>query len=246
MVSNTSLNTNHKKEAPSAFEVAKEYIKTPTGLQNLVVRPPLYAMRFAELLITSLSEVVKTPKTILGQTNHFLYWIEYPTTLNNLFKSIVKLKDSIMSGSVFRIANKTSKVYVNSTFSIGLIADLIKIPHSQELFCLSSTQIAILEAVGFAGSIGLLFSSIHGIKRQMKVLARVERGSAEYNLALFRLISRVCLAAIAVFSMVAFFEATIITKWAVLSFTTGLLLFNLISNFYDKMHVSKQEKTVAL
>lgn len=230
-------------ERPTAFEVAKEYIQSPSGLKELVVEPATLSLRWAELAVNALSEIVEGPKKIFEQTSHLLLWAEYPTQLKKLFKSIVQLSDSLSGTSLMAVSDKTAKVYINTTFSGGLIAEGLEILHQEKLITLTALQFSVVQTVVFLGSIALFLNAARGAIKQFNKLLDSELGSPQFTLALLTLIAKVCLAVVAIFSMAAFFEFTIASTAVILAFSTALILFKLISYFYKKTHFPEVDKS---
>lgn len=221
----------------STFTVAADYIKTPLGIQNMVIRPVVHALKFTELVATALSGTVKGPRELFRLADHLLYWVGYPGRLKNFDKSATKLKESLASGSALKITSKVSKLYINSSLVVGLIADGVKNLHTREIIHLAAPYIAVLEQISFLGNIALLLLSLHAIKKQVKRLIANVVWSPKFNLALITLIGKVCLAAIAIFGIIAYFSATLISPWLSLAFGVGVLGCSLTSHFYEKIHV---------
>lgn len=243
----TAINLyNNKQDEPSALSVAKDYIITPSGIQNMVIRPVVHALKFTELVATALAGTVKGPREVFRLADHLLYWVGYPSRLKNFDKSARKLKDSLTSGSLYKISTKVSKLYIDSSLVIGLIADGVKNLHTKEVIHLSSPYVAVLEQISFMGSIAFLLLALHSIKKQVKKLTHNEAWSPQFNLALITLIGKICLAVLAVFGIIAFFNAPLISPWLTLAFAVGLLVCSVTGHFYGKIHVPQQPKSVAL
>lgn len=216
----------------SAFSVAADYIQTPLGIQNLVIRPVVHALKFTELALS-----VKGPRELFRLADHLLYWVGYPERLKNFDKAARKVKDNLASGSALKIASKVSKLYINSSLVVGLIADGVKNLHTREVIHLAAPYVAVLEQISFLGSIALLLLSMHAIKKQVKRLIANEVWSPKFNLALISLVGKVCLATLAIFGIIAYFSATLISPWLNLGFGVGVLVCSLTSHFYEKIHV---------
>jgi hypothetical protein len=234
--------TNNEK--PSVWTVAKDYVQTSIGMQNLLIRPVVHGLRFTELALTALAPTVKGPRELFKLADHLLYWVWYPNRLKNFDTSVRKLERSIYTGSVWKVTSKVSKVYINTMLVVGLVADGIKNLYTRGLIPLDAPYLAVLEQISFLGSIGLLLFSLHQIKKQVKVLMKSVVWSPEFNLALIRLIGRVCLSVIAGIGIASYFAANLVSPWISLGFSVGLLITSLTAHFYDKIHVPKGLKSV--
>lgn len=231
-------------DKPSVLEVAGNYVRTPEGLHEMVVHPAVTALKWAEIAVTALSEIVKGPKEIFERAGHILLWAELPTQIMKLGRSIVKLKDCVASGSVFLVSDKVAKVYVNATFMTGLVADAAQLLVHEHVLVLSTAALTVLQVVGFLGSAALLIKAARGIKKQIPILMENKAWTPKFNLALIELIAKVCLAVVAIFTMVAFFYSIAPLTWIILVFSTILLILSLISYFYEKTHFPEKSKAV--
>lgn len=238
---NQVIKTN---QGPSVWAVAKEYVQTPLGIQNLLIRPVVHGLRFTELALTALAPTVKGPRELFKLADHLLYWVGYPGRIKGLDRSVRKVPDSFSTGSVWKVTSKVSKVYINSMLVVGLVADGVKNLHSRGVVTLAAPYLTIIEQISFLGSIGLLLFSLHQIKKQVKVLLRTVVWSPEFNLGLIRLIGRVCLAAIGVIGIGAHFTSNFVSPWFSLAFSVGILMSGVGAYFYDKIHVQKGLKSV--
>lgn len=237
-----AIQANYDK--PSVLEIAGDYVKTPEGLNELVVEPAVTALKWTEIAVTALSEIVKGPKEIFVRAGHILLWAELPTQIMKLGRSIVKLQNSIASHSLLLASDKAAKVYVNATFMTGLVADAAQILVREHLLILSNTALVVLQVVGFLGSAALLIKAGRGIKKQVFRLIENKAWTPKFNLALIELISKVCLAVVAIFTMLAFFYSLAPFTWIILVFSTILLILSLISHFYEKTHFPDKTKVV--
>lgn len=232
-------------EKPSVLEVAVDYVQTPEGLNEMVVEPAVTTLKWAEIAVTALSEIVKGPKEIFERAGHILLWAELPTQILKLGRSIVKLKDCVANGSVFLVSDKVAKVYVNATFMTGLVADAAQLLVHEHILALPAAALTVLQVVGFLGGVAMLIKAARGIKKQIPRLMQNKPWSPKFNLALIELISKVCLAVVAIFTMIAFFYSIAPFTWIILVFSTILLILSLISHFYEKIHFPDKKAVAA-
>ncbi|NGX38191.1 MAG: hypothetical protein K1000chlam2_01363 [Chlamydiae bacterium] len=244
MAVNLSLEGD-SKQTQTVFSVAKDYVKSPIGVQQMVVRPVVRSLKWAEWFQGELSQTSRGCKTAFGNMNHTLEWFNYPGQLRSFGHSIVSLKDSMLVGSVAELPEKTQKVFINGVFSIDLIADALKIFHNEKWISLSISQLQVLSTIGFLGSIALFMTAMNGIKMQFSRIITSEIGRPDFKGALLKLIAKVCLLAVSAFGIAAHLYGTIVMQWLSLSVSTGLLLFSLTAYFYEEMHVVNNKKTVA-
>ncbi|MBS0628996.1 MAG: hypothetical protein JSS30_02085 [Verrucomicrobia bacterium] len=234
------------EQKQSAFSVAKDYIQTPTGIQNMVIRPAVHGLRATQLALTAMASAVNGPREVLKLADHFLYWLTYPNRLRNLDRSVKKVVDSIKNGPVLKVASKISKLYISSILVIGLIADAVKNLHERSVLLLPAPALAVIAKISFLGSIAFLVLSLHQMKKQVKKMIHNEPWSAPFNLALINLVGKVFLAALAIFSIIATFYASLISPWLILGAGVGLMVCSITAHFYEKIHIPPEPKTVAL
>lgn len=229
---------------PSACSVAKEYVQTATGMQNLVIRPVVHALKFTELALAHLACSVKGPRELFRLADHLFYWVGYPGRIKGLGRSVHKFKEGLSSGSVRKIGSKVSKLYSSTFLVVGLVASGVKHLHNRGIISLAAPYLSILEKIDFLGSIGMLLFALHQIKKQVKIMWNTAAWSPEFNLAFIRTVGRVCLAAIAAFNIIAYFQLAVVSQWIYLGLSVGMLSTTLGGHFYDKIHVPKQPKPV--
>jgi hypothetical protein len=230
------------EQRPSVLKVAADYVQSPDGLNELVVEPVTATLRWSELAVTALSEIVKGPKEIFERLGHLLLWAELPSQMMKLGRSVVKLKDAVVARSLLLTADKSAKVYVNATFMTGLIADGAQILYHAGMLPLSPLALAVFEAFGLIGSVALLVKSVRGIIKNVQVLRAAELWTARFNLALIALASKITLLVVAVFSIAAFFYSIAPLTWIILIFSTILLILCLVEHFYEKTHFGEKAK----
>lgn len=240
------INSARIEERPSPFTVAKDYIQTPRGVQNLVIRPVVHGLKITQLALAALCATLNGPRELFRLADHMLYWVTYPNRIKNFDRSVKKLVDSIVKGSLVKIASKVSKLYISTLMMVGLIADAIKHLHVREVIQLSAKSLAVLGQISLMGSFSLLILSGHEMKKQVKILINSEPWSPQFNLALINLINRVCLAALAIVAIITALTAAVVSPWIALGFGVGLLVTSVTAHFYEKIHVSPASKTVAL
>ncbi len=236
----------NSEQSPSAFAVAKDYIQTPTGIQNMVIRPAVHGLKLTQLAVSALASTVNGPRELLRLGDHLLYWVAYPDRLRSFDRSVKKLVNSFQNGSVVKVASKISKFYIQTLLVIGLIADAVKNLCVREIISLSASASLVIAQISFLGNIALALLSMHQIKKQVKKLIKHEPWTPPFNLALINLAGRVLLAAIAVFAILAVFNATLISPWLILGAGVGLMICSITAHFYEKIHIPPPPKTVAL
>lgn len=229
-------------QRPSVLKVAADYIQSPEGLNEMVVDSVATTLRWSELAVTALSEIVKGPKEIFERLGHILLWAELPAQMMKLGRSVVKLKDAVVARSALLTADKVAKVYVNATFMTGLIADGAMILDHAGILSLSPIAIAAFEVIGLIGSVALLVKAVRGIIKNVQILRATELWTARFNLALIALASKVALLIVAVFTIAAFFYTMGPFTWIILFFSTILLILSLVEHFYDKTHFGEKTK----
>ena len=234
------------KQKPTVYSVAKDYVKRPEGIQKMVTRPALRALKWIEWFQGGLSKTGKSYRKAFKNMNYTLNWFNYPKQLQSFGHSVVALKTSVLSGALMELPEKTQKVFINGVFSIDLVADTVRIFHNQKWISLTSSQLQVLSTIGFLSSIALFMTAITGIRTQFSRFLSAERGSPEFKVALLKLVSRVCLLAVSIFGIIAHFYGPVIMQLLSLSVSTSLLLFSLSAHFYEEIHVDKRKKTVAV
>jgi len=236
---------NYNKN-PTVVGVAQDYIQTPQGIQNMVIRPVVHGLRLTQLALTAMCAPLNGPRELFKLADHMLYWVTYPTRIQNFDRAVRKLHDSFFQDSPQKIVSRISKLYISTLMMVGLVADGVKNLHVRGVVQLSAKASAVLSQVSFLGSLALLMLSAHEIKKQVKKLVRSKPWSPQFNLALIKLVNRVCVAVIAIFAIIAAFAASLISQWLVLGVGIGILVTSLTSHFYEKIHVPKDPKLVAL
>lgn len=234
------------EQKPSAFAVAKDYIQTPNGFQNMVIRPAVHGLKLTQLAVTALASTVNGPRELFRLGDHLLYWVSYPDRLKSFDRSVKKLVGAFQNGSVVKVASKISKFYIQTLMVIGLIADAVKNLCVREVISLSASASLVIAQISFLGNIALLLLSTHQIKKQVKKLIKNEPWTPPFNLALINLAGKVFLVAIAVFAILTVFSATLISPWLVLGAGVGLMICSITAHFYEKIHIPPPPKTVAL
>jgi len=230
---------------PNAAHVAVDYIQQPDGLRELVVEPIVYSLRWAEIAVTELGELVKGPQKLFESAGHFLLWAELPTQLLKLGRTVVKFGDSLANKAFVQAADKAATIYIYTTFLSALGADAVQVLYHEHLITLSTAALTALQTLGFMGNIALLINAIRGIKKQTMKLMESEPWTPPFNLALIRLSAKVCLAVVAIFSMAAFFTAIVYFTYIILIFSSILLILTLVAHFYEKTHVPDKVKDQA-
>lgn len=231
-----------EEQRPSVLKIAGDYVQTPKGLNELVVDPATTTIRWAEIAVTALSEIVQGPKEIFERIGHVLLWAEIPTQLMKLGRSIVKLKDSIASRSVLLTADKVGKVYVNATFFTGLVADGAQVLYRAGILPLSSVALVALQALGLVGSVALLVKAGRGIIKNFNLLRNYEAWTPQFNFVLIRLVAKILLLVVAIFSIAAVFYSFGPLIWIILIFSTLLLIASLAEYFYEKKYFGEKAK----
>lgn len=229
-------------QRPSILKVAADYVQSPDGMNEMVVEPVTATLRWSELAVTALSEIVKGPKEIFERLGHLLLWAELPSQMMKLGRSVVKLKDAVVARSLLLTADKSAKVYVNATFMTGLVADGAQILYHAGMLPLSPLALAVFEVFGLIGSVALLVKAVRGIIKNVQILRAAELWTAQFNLALIALASKVALLVLAVCSIAAFFYSIAPLTWIILIFSTILLILCLVEHFYEKTHFGEKTK----
>lgn len=227
---------------PNVAQVAVDYIQNPDGLRELVVEPIVYSLRWAEIAVTELGELVKGPEKLFESAGHFLLWAELPTQLLKLGRTVVQFGESLANKAYVKAADKAAKIYINTTFLSGLVADAVQVLYHEHLITLGAAALTALQTLGFLGNIALLINAIRGIKKQTIKLMESEPWTPTFNLALIQLSAKVCLAVVAIFSMAAFFVTIVYFTWIILIFSSILLLLSLAAHFYEKTHFPDKVK----
>ncbi|MBS0628995.1 MAG: hypothetical protein JSS30_02080 [Verrucomicrobia bacterium] len=227
---------NKVAKLPTVVEVAVDYFQTPEGLRELVVEPAVYALRWTEIAVTALGEIVKGPQKIFESAAHLLLWAELPAQILKLGKSVVKFCECLGNKAFVLAADKAAKVYVNATFLTGLVADAVTLLYHENVIALSSAALTALQVLGFLGGFALFINAARGIKKEIGKLMESEPWTPKFNLSLIRLVSKVVMAVAAIFTMVAFFVTCAYLSWLVLMFSSVLLLLTVVAYFYEKTH----------
>lgn len=229
---------------PTAFKVAADYIQTPGGIQNMVIRPVVHGLKLTQLAATALASTVNGPRELFRLGDHLLYWVTYPNRLRGFDRAVKKLVLAFESGSVVKVASKISKFYVQTLMVVGLIADAIKNLAVREIITLSSTASLVIAQISFLGNVALFMLSLHGMKKEVKKLLKNEAWTPPFNLALINLVGKVLLAVVAVLAILS--TLFVISAWIILAVGVGLMVTSITGHFYEKIHLNPGPKTVAL
>lgn len=231
-----------EEPSPTVFSVARELLTTPKGIQKIVIEPSLKAIRWVEVCGEGLSETGEECKQLFKRTNLGIFWLYFPERIRKLKTSVIHLKNSLFSESIYEVTAKTNKVFIESIFTMGLFVDTIKAFHLEAYLHFTLSQLAVLSGIGFLGSIALFMNMISGLSEQMKNLLEAEYGAPKFKLSLLRVISKTTLAAVAFFGAVNFFIDSAIPTLFILTISTAFLLLSLTSHFYEKLYVETNAK----
>ncbi|MDN3506256.1 MAG: hypothetical protein P0S96_03405 [Simkaniaceae bacterium] len=229
---------------PTALAVAAEYVQKPAGIQNLVLRPAIRALKWADFM-GGLTELGKECKAILGNFSLALFWLDFPEDLRKVAKSVSQLREKIFAGSFWEVTVCSKNVFVRSAFASDLVAESVLIANSKNIVALTASQVAVLSTFGFMGSTALTVSALSGLKTQFDVHIHSEIGSPKFKLSLIKMSAKACLVAIGVFGMVASVAGSIIPTIVALIVSTLYLILSLASYFYEKLYVEKEVESKA-
>lgn len=240
-----SQTTDKVASLSNVLKVAAGYVTEPTGLREMIVEPVYYSLRWVEIIVFSVAEMLAGPKAIVEGFNQFLIWVELPDQILKVVKSVAQLGESLFEGSFWKTVDKTAKVYVNGTYTIGVVSDALLLFYQEHLIHLSSVALTAVQVLGLLGNFALLIDAGRGLKKQIVKLIESEPWSPAFNLALIRLIENVALAVVAGFSIAGFFSAAAFCPYVILIFAIVLLLLKLAAHFYEKTHLpDKPEKEI--
>lgn len=239
-----SNTTNCKPKTVSS--VAKEYVQKPGGFKKLILQPSLKVLSATELALGCLSTPAKTTQWAFGRTEKGIdIWSDFSSDAVDMVDSMRELRNTYMTGVYGELPEKVKKVYVNTMFAVGNVRSIVKIGHEEKLITLTCMQLQFLKALGVLGSVAFFISSVDGLKKQVRILKSSEFKAPEFKLAMVRTCGKICLLALATFSLITFAVGSIIPAVIYLMISTLFLITSLFAHFYEEIQIKKCEKTVA-
>ncbi|NGX47046.1 MAG: hypothetical protein K1000chlam3_00415 [Chlamydiae bacterium] len=197
----------------------------PSACQKLAFKPSLRCLAWAN----EPTEQALRSHWICSRSNSLLNVMDMPTKVSKLGKSIVSLSHY---GTLGEYIERIINVFKKFTSIIGIFVSGIQIAHEEGMILLTSYQFSILDTIGFVGSSALFLKSMTGIKKNFGQLMSSQRWGYAFNLALLKLIGRICGLVTGIFGMITFaFGGGIHAKWVMLGISTISLSMS-ISKYY--------------
>jgi hypothetical protein len=242
----STIKTDQSAEDPkTALTVARDFLIRPRGIQLMVLLPSTTLISWAQLFFKNIGQGWIDLKTGMRNLNYLMNWIDFPIRVVKMCRSFVELKECLFSGSLIDIAEKASDVYVRTVFTSNLVSGTINMAHTFHIIDLSEAALSVIRTISVAATFALLISTLPQVKKHFFLFIETEIGTPQFDLALIRLGGKICLVAIAMFSLIGYFFAYVFATSLTLTVSTTFLALSLASHFYDELHVKISQKPIA-
>ena len=217
-------------ETDSLLATTLHYLEKPRGVQNLVLKPGIKSIDWGNKFQDLPKEAYESRK-ILSHTSQAFSWIALPKKITNLGKSYTLMNASQGTGAFCMQGIGTFKDFM-TVVRVGTTS--LEVAHEDSLIALSARQLAILDGVGFLSCLAVVMKNTRDLKENFDQLCTNSPWERAFNLALIKIIYKVCAITTGIFGMITFaFGGGLIAKSILLTVSTTSLALS-ISKYYCK------------
>lgn len=206
------------------------YLEKPRGVQNLVLKPGIKSIDWGGKYQDLPGEAYES-RRILSRTSQLFSWIDTPKKILSLRRSCSLLNASQGTGAFCLQGIGTFKEFT-SVLRVGTTS--LEVAHQDGLIALSARCLSILNGVGFLSCLAVVLKNARDLKENFNQLLTSRHWGRAFNLALIKIIYKICAIATGIFGMLTFaYGGDLIAKSILLTLSTISLALS-ISKYYCK------------
>ena len=208
----------------------------PKNFQKVILHPIKLSFEWVDWARSGLSKSQKCSQILINRVNHLFRWVNFPEKICKVSQTYVKLNESLPEGSLFEIADHSTKLFRGGAKIVGTFANTLHIANREKWIVLSEVLSNLLYFMGGIGCTALILRSLVQIKKRVYELLSNPFAEHKWNFALLGLSGKICSLAKGVFCALAFvIGKEFFAGWLFLGLATLLIVLRISKIFYKKI-----------
>jgi hypothetical protein len=163
-------------------EVALQYLKTTSGVKQIILKPISLSLKTAKWWNSGLSERGQTASRIVKDTQTILDISSLPSSMNSFMNDMGHLKAAVKKRSYKDVAKATAKVGISGAGLSLSFTSLVEAGCRASFYSLSSRSVTFLKRMGVVGQAILIGSNINDIATHVDRIKEVRKISTNGEL----------------------------------------------------------------